>query len=214
MFPTNSPDERLIVCYNPLLEKRRKNQREELLVATEKLLTDLAQRILKRHDRGKPYSEVEKSFRTIKTTMLDIRPIHHHLENRVRAHFLICMLSYYVVWHLRRAWSKYLFSNKNTNETRASRNPVLTATPAENVKNKKTRKPRENSNDQPAESATIYQTQSFRTLLNRLATICLTQCQIKNENENVCFNKITIPDNFQNELIKQIKQINTTTDSN
>jgi transposase len=281
------PDERLIVCYNPLLEKRRKNQREDLLVATEKLLTDLAQRILKRHDRGKPYSDVEigirvgkvadkfhvkkhvvieikdgqfsfhrnsesiqreseldglyvirtnvpterrasadvvrdykrladveKSFRTIKTTLLDIRPIHHHLEDRVRAHFLICMLSYYVVWHLRRAWSEHLFSDENLDETRANRNPVLTATPNENVKNKKTHKARDNSHDHSADSETNPPTQSFRTLLNRLATICLTQCQIKNENENIRFNKITTPDNFQNELIKQIKQINPTTDSN
>jgi hypothetical protein len=96
------------------------------------------------------------------------------------------------VWHLRRAWSKYLFSDENLNETRSNRNPVLTATPNENVKNKKTRKARENSHDHSAnESETVPPTQSFRTLLNRLATICLTQCQIKNDNENVCFNKIT-----------------------
>jgi transposase len=283
------PNERLIVCHNPLLEKRRKNQREELLVATEKLLTDLAQRILKHHDRGKPYSDVdigmrvdkvadkfhvkkhvvieikdgqfsfhrnfesiqceseldglyvirtnvpaerrasadvvrdykrladvEKSFRTIKTTILDIRPIHHHLEDRVRAHFLICMLSYYVVWHLRRAWSEHHFGDENLDQTRANRNPVLTATPNENAKNKKTRNARQNSHETHAESETIPPTQSFRTLLNRLATICLTQCQIKNknENENVCFNKITTPDNFQNELIKQIKQIKPTADPN
>jgi hypothetical protein len=121
------------------------------------------------------------------------------------------------VWHLRRAWSKHLFSDENLNETRANRNPVLTATPAENIKNKKTRKARENSHEHSAnESETIPPTQSFRTLLNRLSTICLTQCQIKNENENenVSFNKITTPDNFQNELIKQIKQINPTNDSN
>ncbi|MDR1964418.1 MAG: hypothetical protein LBQ50_11610, partial [Planctomycetaceae bacterium] len=138
--------------------------------------------------------------------------IDSYLENRVRTHFLICMLSYYVVWHLRRAWSQHLFSDENLDQTRANRNPVLTATPNENVKNKKTRHTRENSNEHPNEPKTIHQTQSFRTLLNRLATICLTQCQIKNE--NVCFNKITTTDNFQNELIKQIKQINHTTDSN
>ncbi|MDR1924759.1 MAG: hypothetical protein LBQ66_10335 [Planctomycetaceae bacterium] len=119
------------------------------------------------------------------------------------------MLSYYVVWHLRRAWSKHLFSDENLNETRTNRNPVIAATPNENVKNKKTRKARENSNDHSADSKTNPQTQSFRTLLNRLSTICLTQRQIKNE--NVRFNKITTLDNFQNELIKQI---NPTTDSN
>jgi hypothetical protein len=102
------------------------------------------------------------------------------------------MLSYYVVWHLRRAWSKYLFSDENLDETRTNRNPVITAVPTEKVKNKKTRKARKNSNEHSAnESETVPPTQSFRTLLNRLATICLTQCQIKNENESVSFNKIT-----------------------
>ncbi|MDR1963298.1 MAG: hypothetical protein LBQ50_05925 [Planctomycetaceae bacterium] len=122
---------------------------------------------------------MEKSFRTISTVLLDIRPIPHHLEDRVRAHFLICMLSYYVVWHLQRAWNEHLFSDENLDETRANRNPVLTASSNENVKNKKTRKARENSNGHPNESKTNPPTQSFRTLLNRLVTICLTQCQIK-----------------------------------
>jgi hypothetical protein len=110
-----------------------------------------------------------------------------------------------------------IFSDENLDETRSNRNPVLTATSNENVKNKKTHKARENSNEHSAnESATVPPTQSFRILLNRLSTICLTQCQIKNKNENesIRFNKITTPDNFQNELIKQIKQIKPTTDPN
>jgi hypothetical protein len=122
------------------------------------------------------------------------------------------MLSYYVVWHLRRAWSQYLFSDENLDETRANRNPVITAVPTEKVKNKKTRKARENSNEHSAESEPTLQTQSFRTLLNRLATICLTQCKIPNT--DIEFNKITTQDNFQNELIKLIKQITPTNDSN
>jgi transposase len=85
----------------------------------------------------KRLAEVEKSFRTIKTTLLEIRPIHHHLEKRVRAHLFICMLSYYVVWHLRQVWASSLFSDENLEETRANRNPVMTATPNKKVTEKK-----------------------------------------------------------------------------
>jgi transposase len=87
----------------------------------------------------KRLSDVEKSFRTIKTSLLDIRPIHHHLEKRFRAHFLICMLSYYVVWRLRGAWSPYLFCNESLDQTRTKRNPVISAIPNEHVTHKKSK---------------------------------------------------------------------------
>jgi hypothetical protein len=48
---------------------------------------------------------LERDFRSIKTTDLDLRPVHHHLEDRVKAHVLICMLACYLTWHLRKAWA-------------------------------------------------------------------------------------------------------------
>jgi transposase len=115
----------------------------------------------------KRLSDVEKSFRTMKTSLLEIRPIHHPLERRVQSHFLICMLSYYVVWYLRRAWSPYLFCDENIDQTRAKRNPVITATPSEQVAHKKSKnakikfKTKSNNNVKTQEGE--HQVESFQT---------------------------------------------------
>ena len=53
----------------------------------------------------KNLANIERDFRSIKTDDLDVRPIHHRLNDRVKAHVLICMLARYVVWHLRKAWA-------------------------------------------------------------------------------------------------------------
>ena len=56
---------------------------------------------------------VERDFRHIKADDLDLRPVYHHLEERVRAHVLICMLGCYLTWHLRRAWAPLTFTDEN-----------------------------------------------------------------------------------------------------
>ncbi len=53
----------------------------------------------------------ERAFRTIKGP-LEVRPIHHRLEDRVRAHLFLCMLSYYLEWHLREAWAELTFRDE------------------------------------------------------------------------------------------------------
>ena len=60
----------------------------------------------------KGLARVERAFRSIKSVDLEIRPVHHHLEGRVRAHLLICMLAYYLTWHLRRAWAPLTFTDQ------------------------------------------------------------------------------------------------------
>jgi hypothetical protein len=57
---------------------------------------------------------VERAFRTLKSVDLQVRPIHHRLENRVRVHIFLCMLAYYVRWHLERAWAPLLFRDEDT----------------------------------------------------------------------------------------------------
>jgi transposase len=57
-------------------------------------------------------SKVERAFRSLKDVDLQIRPIHHRLEGRVRAHVFLCMLAYHVEWHLRRAWEPLLWAEK------------------------------------------------------------------------------------------------------
>jgi hypothetical protein len=61
----------------------------------------------------KNLAHVERDFRTIKADDLDLRPIYHYLEDRVRAHVLICMLACYLVWHLRRAWAPLTFTDEH-----------------------------------------------------------------------------------------------------
>src|SRR5207237_10149621 len=56
----------------------------------------------------KQLKEVERAFRTLKAP-LELRPIHHRLEDRVKAHVFLCMLAYYLAWHLRQAWKPLLF---------------------------------------------------------------------------------------------------------
>ena len=56
---------------------------------------------------------VERDFRHIKADDLDLRPVFHRLEERVKAHVLICMLACYLTWHLRRAWAPLTFTDQN-----------------------------------------------------------------------------------------------------
>ena len=67
---------------------------------------------------------VERDFRHIKSDDLDLRPVFHRLEERVRAHVLICMLACYLTWHLRRAWAPLTFTDENPP---APGNPVAPA---------------------------------------------------------------------------------------
>jgi hypothetical protein len=60
----------------------------------------------------KSLEHVERAFRTLKGPELEIRPVHHRLEDRVRAHVFLCMLAYYLTWHLREAWTPLLFKDE------------------------------------------------------------------------------------------------------
>jgi Transposase DDE domain len=70
--------------------------------------------------------EVERAFRSLKTVDLKIRPIHHRLGDRVRTHIFLCMLAYYVEWHMREAWRELLFADKDL-EAKVDRDPVAPA---------------------------------------------------------------------------------------
>jgi transposase len=108
----------------------------------------------------KALSQVEQAFRCLKGIDLLVRPIHHRLETRVRAHVLICVLAYYVEWHLRRAWRPLLFEDEELDQDRAVRDPVAAAVPSASVRRKKT----------THETATGLPVHSFRTLLAHLGT--------------------------------------------
>jgi len=101
---------------------------------------------------------VERDFRSLKAIDADLRPIYHRLEDRVRAHVLICMLAAYLTWHLRRAWAPLTY----TDETPPARdNPVAPAKRSTGAERKASR--HRDNHDQPV--------RSFRGLLEPLATL-------------------------------------------
>ena len=74
----------------------------------------------------KQLSQVERAFRSLKTVDLKVRPIHHRLEERVRAHIFLCTLAYYVEWHMREAWRPLLFGDEDQ-LAKQTRDPVAPA---------------------------------------------------------------------------------------
>uniref|UniRef100_UPI0025BE3ABC IS1634 family transposase n=1 Tax=Aquisalimonas sp. TaxID=1872621 RepID=UPI0025BE3ABC len=120
----------------------------------------------------KNLAQVERAFRTLKGLDLRIRPIHHRDEARVRAHIFLCLLAYYVEWHLRRAWAPLLFDDEELAEARARRDPVAPAAPTAAAQEKKTKR-RGDANTPPIHS--------FATLMAELATRCRHRCRLKSD---------------------------------
>jgi len=116
--------------------------------------------------RYKDLSKVERAFRSLKSIDLKIRPIYHHLERRVRSHIFLCMLAYYVEWHMKEAWRKLLFSDEEQAQKKG-RDPVAPAKRSANAL-KKVRSKR-------LEDGTVVQ--SFRTLLASLSTLVRNTCR-------------------------------------
>ena len=85
----------------------------------------------------KSLGNVEKSFRTFKGVDILIRPIYHRATDRVKAHIFLCMLTYYVAWHMRRALSSLMYVEDDLPAARADRDPVAKATPTAESKRKK-----------------------------------------------------------------------------
>jgi Transposase DDE domain len=132
----------------------------------------------------KRLARVERLFRTLKSAELELRPIHHRLADRVRAHVLLCLLAYYVEWHMRRALAPLLSDDEDRPDPTAS--PVAPAHCSAAAQDKAAR---QRTPDQ-------LPVQSFRDLLRHLATI------VKNRIEPTLksippFNMITRPDALQ-----------------
>ena len=112
----------------------------------------------------KDLARVEQAFRAMKAIDLQIRPVHHWIEPRVRAHVFLCMLAYYVEWHLRAAWAPILFHDHDRVAAQQVRvSPVAPAEPSEAARRK--RGTRRSDDGVPLSS--------FRGLLDHLATMTL-----------------------------------------
>jgi len=102
--------------------------------------TSEAEQDLSAEDAVRAYkrlNNVERAFRTFKGVDLRIRPIYHHLEERVKAHVLLCMLAYYVEWHMRQALSSLLYAEEELEFERTLRDPVAKAEPSANMRQKR-----------------------------------------------------------------------------
>jgi DDE family transposase len=110
----------------------------------------------------KNLAHIERDFRIIKVDDLDLRPVHHRLEDRVKAHVLICMLACYLVWHLRKAWAPMTFTDEHPPERD---NPVAPAQRSTHAQAKASRRCDETGNP----------LRSFRGLLDHLATLTRNQ---------------------------------------
>jgi transposase len=114
----------------------------------------------------KSLANVERAFRSLKTIDLKVRPIHHRLADRVRAHSFLCMLAYYVEWHLREAWRELLFADTDSH-AKATRDPVAPAQRSAAVQSKA-------ATHTPDDGTPAH---SFATLLAELATIVRNTCR-------------------------------------
>jgi transposase len=116
----------------------------------------------------KSLSGVERAFRSLKTVDLQVRPIHHRLPDRVRAHILLCVLAYYVEWHMRQLLAPILFDDDDKPQARAAR--VSIVAPAQRSATAEVKA----LTKQTADGIKVH---SFQTLLGDLATIVKNRIQ-------------------------------------
>ena len=145
----------------------------------------------------KALAQVERAFRAMKTIDLHIRPIHHRLENRVRAHIFLCMLAYYVEWHMREAWRSLMFADEDL-EAKRHRDPVAAAERSDAALDKVvTRKLKDGS--------TVH---SFRTLLADLSTIVRNTCETRvGRYSGSTFQMTTMPNPAQDRALQLLQSI-------
>jgi len=153
----------------------------------------------------KSLAEVERAFRCLKGIDLLVRPIRHRTEERVPAHIFLCVLAYYVEWHLRRAWAPLLFEDEERWEQRQQRDPVRSAQPSASAQQKK----------QSHETAEGLPVHSFRTLIAELAsrarvTFALKPQNAEEEKANLTFQQVPEPTAVQARAYELIRMFSVT----
>ena len=134
----------------------------------------------------KNLEQAERAFGSLKGPELQIRPIHHRLEDRVRAHVLICMLAYYLTWHLKAAWKPLLFTDEHRP---TSPDPVAKAV----------RSPAAEHKAQTKRTSTGQPAHSYQTLLAELATQTRNTTRLAGSTST--FEKLTQPTRLQAEAL-------------
>jgi transposase len=138
---------------------------------------------------------VEQAFRCLKGIDLQVRPIRHRVDPRVRAHLFLCALAYYVEWHMRKALQSLLFVDEELDQDRRERDPVKSATASPSSKAKK-------KTQQTCQGLPIH---SFATLLAHLGSRCRNTHQIISDPTGATFQQLTEPDAVQAEALRLLK---------
>ena len=144
--------------------------------------------------RYKDLTRVERAFRSMKTVDLEIRPIRHRMERRVRAHLFLCLLAYYVHWHLRQALAPLLFDDEELEAERARRDPVLAAQPSDSAKRKKSQRLTEDG----------LPLHSLETLMAAMGTRARHQCRLPSEPDAPCIQRVTEPTPLQQRALELV----------
>jgi transposase len=145
----------------------------------------------------KALAQVERAFRSLKTVDLKVRPIHHRLADRVRAHILLCMLAYYVEWHLREAWGELMFADTDQ-AAKATRDPVAPAQRSKAALHKV--HSRKLDDGTPAHS--------LCTLMAELASVVRNTCRTPGAAPDApTFAIVTTPNATQRHALDLVKQI-------
>ena len=128
-------------------------------------------------------AQVEQVFRCFKGIDIRVRPIYHRDDPRVRAHVFLCLLAYYVAWHMRRALGSVLFDDEELTANRPARPPVAKARPSPSARRKKVQRSTPDG----------LGVQSFDTLLAELGTLCRNRCRIQAAPSGNTFTQETQP---------------------
>jgi transposase len=140
----------------------------------------------------KDLSQVEWAFRSLKTVDLQVRPIFHWKDDRIRSHVFLCMLAYYVEWHLRGLLSELLFDDHEREMAEATRKSIVAPAPRSEAAKRKEQKRR---------TADGFPVQSFQCLLKDLATLCKNRVRWSSSSD-VEFERVTLPTELQRQVFE------------
>jgi len=143
----------------------------------------------------KNLSRVEEVFRTLKSIDLRVRPIRHRDKQRVKAHIFLCLLSYYVEWHMRQALASLLYEDEQIAVERLERNPVIPAEASQSAKKKK-------GTGRNSEGVAVH---SFSSLMTEMGTLCRNRCKLKFDPDSPEFEQDTKPTVLQAKVIELLK---------
>ena len=142
----------------------------------------------------KSLAVVERAFRCLKGLDLLVRPIRHRVEPRVRSHVLLCMLAYYVEWHMRKAWKSLLYEDEELEQSRKTRHPVKPAESSASAQAKK----------KTHKTATGRVAHDWKSLIAHLGTRSRVTYEIGKEGKGATFQQLSQPDEIQAEALRLV----------